>query len=132
MGYRSSKPILWTPERVLRHDPRNDDPENWQRCVFTVPEMVFGRPITEQDVQDRAPAYRNKAGTVMERMGYQVLGLDGPHLDAGLPARAVNDPDRRQYVIWANVHRRPPEHYEVDVPDELVPVFQANGLTLKE
>jgi hypothetical protein len=100
----------------------------WKRGGFTVP-----RETTEQAVQDAAPNYRKKYGEFLESQeggGFVVLGFDGPHLDEGVVARGVTDPDRRRYVLWAQVRRRPVT-IVVDAPDADIPIYQNAGFRLK-
>lgn len=126
-----SRLLYLTQGCLVRADARNADPDHWQKGWFTVPNTVFGRPVTEADVQERAPAHRNKFGELLEKEGWKVLWIEGPTLDQGLYARAVLDPDRRRYIMWARVERKPAE-YHIDMPDAAVPAAEACGLKLNE
>ena len=95
-----------------------------EKCSFTVPDTV-----SEERVQDAGPKYRNKFGKSLEYQGWTVLRLDGPNLDAGMVARGITDPDRRRYVIWAEVKRRP-SRYTLEVPDEDVAIYAKAGFSL--
>lgn len=129
--YLPERPMHFAPGRVLAHDPRNDDPDHWQKIRFSVPEWVGQHPVTEADVQDKVPHFRNKAGAFLEREGYRVLYIEGAVVDNGAIARAGTDPDRRAYVMWARVERRPIE-YHMDIPDEDVETALAGGMKLNE
>ena len=107
-------PRIWTPAMEYV----------WEKASYTVPGN-----ITEERVQDTGAKYRNKFGKVLEAKGFTVLRMDGPYLDTTIATVGVTDPDRRKYVIWAKVTRRP-QTCTVDVPDEDVVLYAANGFKL--
>lgn len=96
----------------------------WEHAVFTVPIET-----SEERMHMAAAGYRNKYGRSLEAEGWEVLGLDGPHVDTDIWAVGTCPPDRRPYVIYAKVRRRP-ETVTVDVPDEDVPLYEAAGYKL--
>lgn len=117
---------------LVRLDIRNDQslflPYGyiWQRGSFTVP-----ADVSDERVQFAADKYRRKFGAILERgkYGFRVLEMIGPHEDKGAVKKATTDSDRRAYVIWAKVTRRPVT-FHVEVPDEDVPMYQAAGFKL--
>ena len=109
-------PALWTPAQSYI----------WDKATFEVPSDV-----SEERVQFYAPKWRNIYGKQLEAEGFTVLALDGPKVYQGGLAEAIVDPDRRRYVIWAKVRRRP-ALVHVDVPDAIVPGLVGDGLRLEE
>ena len=109
-------PALWTPTQT----------HIWRKCNINVPASM-----SEERVQASADKVRAEYGEVLERMGYEVLRLDGPMVDKDFAVQATTDPDQRAYCMWAKVRRRPAE-IRVSVPDEQVPAMQAAGLKLVE
>ena len=116
------------PGRVMRHDWRNDDPDHWQKGRFSVPERVGYHPVTEADVEDKYPYFRNKFGLALEQEGWKVLSIEGPFLDTGTVARGITDADRRAYVMWARVERAPTPITVKDLPDDLAAELEPSGL----
>ncbi len=122
---------LFNRGRMLKADPRRVYLERkWRPCnvekvVYTVPQDV-----AEERIQFSASKYRNKAGTVLEDQGWEIMEMAGPFLDKGIVARGTIDPDRKQYLIWVACRRRP-ERVRVDVPDRDVPVYEAAGFKLQ-
>jgi hypothetical protein len=104
-------PGLWTPKQT----------HTWERAAFTVPDDV-----SEERVQDSAHKYRLRFGNALELQGYEVLAMGMPERDETVLARGTTDPDRRRYVIWAKVRRRPVE-VKVDVPDEDIALYEKAG-----
>ena len=103
----------------------------WETAWFTVPASV-----SDERVQVLGDRYRRKWGYHLETPqpygpGFTVLYMEGPVLDTSIAGRAMTEPDRRRYVLWAKVTRAPVTTH-VDVPDEDVPLFLAHGYTLKE
>lgn len=96
----------------------------WEKAVFSVP-----GDVTEEEVAFAAPKYRNKFGDHLETQGFEVLGMDGPTRDGSVLGVGITAPDRRRYVIWAKVRRRPVE-VKVNIPDEDVPIYQEAGFKL--
>lgn len=109
-------PRLWTP--VQRHI--------WDRASFTVP-----ADVPDERVKQAGDRYRMKYGKALEVQGFDVLGMGWPEEDRSVLARGTTDPDRRRYIIWAKIRRRPVEVH-VDVPDEDVPIYQKAGYRLTE
>ena len=93
----------------------------WERASFTVPDSV-----SEERVQFHADKYQRKFGDHLEGVGFTVVAMTEPEIDTGsLPV----DPDRRRYIIWAWVRRRPIiAHMEVE--DEAVPTLLKLGMSL--
>jgi hypothetical protein len=125
--------IWWNKDRLIQGDPRNlstsrfseRHPYIWEKVVFTVPDTVSDERVHENDGY-----YRNQGGRIMEeRYKYTVLAVDGPHEDRGLVARQTTDPDRRRYVVWYKVTKRP-EPFTIDVDDRFVPAYLNAGLHL--
>ena len=129
-GKRHLDGIHLGPGGTVRSDPRNHQsrfvPHGyiWQRGTFTVPDSV-----SDERVQESAAKYRNKFGTFLEIEGFTVLGIEGPTIDRGFVNRAVNDPDRRSYVLWGKVTRKP-VRWKFEVPDEDVALYQKAGFRL--
>ena len=119
-------------DRVFVPEDWRDNHRGWrpgqrsvlEKCTFTVPDSV-----SEERVQDAGAKYRNVFGTSLVAQGWTVLQLDGPNLDDGMVARGITDPDRRRYVIWAEVKRQP-SSYTFDVPDEDVAMYEKAGFSL--
>jgi hypothetical protein len=111
------EPRLWFPGQT----------HIWRRGSFTVPIET-----TEEQVQDASDKYKKRMGEHLESKAggsYRVLGFDGPMEDKSILTEAMTPPDRRAYVLWAKVRRRPVT-LKVDVPDHMVPEFQAKGYKL--
>ena len=136
MGYATilpgSAPFL-PGTRELRVDPRSQprlwypgQQHTWENASFTVPLAV-----SEERVQFCGAKYRLKFGNILEAQGFEVLGMEGPTEDRSVLAFGTTDPDRRRYIIWAKIRRRPVE-FTIDVPDEDVLLYQQCGFTLKE
>mgnify|MGYP001617171077 CR=1 FL=1 len=120
------------PDIRWKADWRIFDPDHWQKGAFTVPKEIRGKPVTEQDVEDRASAFRNKFGRFLELEGWTVLSIEGPTLDShGLQARMIVDKDRRRYIMWAKVEKAPMPWLLKDVPDKFVEALLKSGLKLK-
>lgn len=109
-------PRMWTLEQMFV----------WQKASYTVPGAV-----SEERVQATGDKYRRKFGKSLESEGWRVLGMEGPTLDRSVLAYGLTDPDRRRYIIYAKVTRRP-ETITVDVPDEDVPLYEKAGFKLTE
>lgn len=107
---------VWTPDQTFV----------WEKASYTVPGEV-----SEERVQATADKYKRKFGKALEFQGWTVLGFDGPTLDRSVIAQGLCDPDRRRYVLYAKVTRRP-ETITVDVPDEDVVFYQRAGFRLVE
>lgn len=117
--------------RAYRGDPRDggalwrpDQGYTWEKASFTVPVDV-----SDERVWDARGKYRNKFGKTLEFEGWQVLGISNPRRDRSAVAYGTTDPDRKRYVLWAKVRRRPVT-FTVDVPDEDVPLYQQAGFKL--
>ena len=110
-------PALWTPAQT----------HIWENVVFTVPNSVSDERV--QSVM--AARYRNKGGEYYEKEGFQVLAVDGPREDRSLVALQTTDPDRRKYVIWYKLRRRPKEQ-RAEVSDAEAPELLAAGYKLKD
>lgn len=126
------RPIQWV-NGMPRIDPRNY-PALWTPAQsFIWDKATFDVPVDtpEERVQFYASKWRNIYGKRLEAEGFTVLALDGPKVYKGELAEAIVDPDRRRYVIWAKVRRRP-TLVHVDVPDAIVPGLVEDGLTLEE
>ena len=132
MGHKQEGLGRLNADRVFVPEDWRDDHRSWrpgqrsvlEKCSFTVPDTV-----SEERVQDAGPKYRNKFGKILEQQRWTVLRLDGPNLDEGMVAKGITDPDRRRYVIWAEVKRRPTD-YTFDVPDEDVAIYEKAGFSL--
>ena len=109
-------PGLWVPEQQWV----------WDHATFTVPDNV-----SEDRVQFAASKYQLKYGKSLEKQGLRVLEMGKPEVNRGIVARGTTEPDRRPYVIWAKVTRRPVE-VRMEVPDEDVGLFQKAGFCLVE
>jgi len=96
----------------------------WEKSTFTVPASV-----PDERVQSCADRYQTKFGAYLKAKGFTVLSMGKPEVDKGLLAFAMTDPDRRAYVIYAQVRRRP-QTIIVDVPDGDVPLFLKLGYAL--
>lgn len=116
MPWRDPRDIerVWTPDQKFV----------WEKFVFTVPAHC-----TEQQVQDAADKYKRKAGAALEFQGFTVLGFEGPEVNRGVVAQGTTPPDRRPYVLYAKVTRRP-QTIRVDVPDEDIAIYQKAGFKL--
>ncbi len=122
-----------TKEKLLRDaglpqstpivDKSIQDGYTWEGGVFTVPSDV-----SDERVQNKAPEYRNKFGEQLEKKGFRVLDMRGPHV---IPqhVQALINPFRRKYRIVARVSRRPVD-IKIDVPDSAVPALQGMGMKL--
>jgi hypothetical protein len=126
-----SNQVLLGPDKMPVQDPRNHpalytpgQTHIWERAGFTVPVDVL-----EERVQSNAAQYRNRFGDALELQGFEVLGMGPPIHDTGFVAEGSTDPDRKKYIIWAKIRRRPVV-VKVDVPDEDVPIYQASGYKL--
>lgn len=119
--------------REVIADPRNN-PRLWERYGYVWEKGTFTVPLNtpEERVQFAAHKYVNKFGRMLEeRKVFQVLQVQGPFRDYGAVAQAIVEPDRKRYVMWAKVRRRPvTTHF--DIPDQYVPAMQAAGLKLQE
>lgn len=107
-------PALWTPKQRYI----------WQKATFTVPEGV-----SEERVQFYGDRYIRKFGAVLEADGFEVLEMKQPIVDHSLVAANITDPNRRPYVIWARIRRRPRTE-TFDMPDAAVPDLLKAGLKL--
>ena len=107
---------IWTPSQTFV----------WEKAAYTVPGHV-----SEERVQDTAYKYKKKFGNSLEFQGWTVLGFDGPKEDRSVIAQGLTDPDRRRYVLYAKVTRRP-RTITVDVPDQDVHIYQKAGFKLTE
>jgi hypothetical protein len=126
-----SNQVLLGPDKMPVQDPRNhpdlyttEQTDIWDRAGFTVPANV-----SDERVQSKAAYYQNIFGTALELQGFEVLRMDPPIRDTGFVAEGTTDPDRKKYLVWAKVRRRPVE-VKVDVPDEDVPIYLASGYKL--
>lgn len=106
--------VIWTPQQRFV----------WEKGSFTVP-----ADVTEERVQFVADTYRRKFGKVLEEQGFEVLGMEMPHVGHDVVSVGITEPNRRRYIIWAKVRRRPIE-VKVDVPDRQVAGFQRSGFSL--
>lgn len=106
-----SHPALWTPRQT----------HIWKSATFTVPVDV-----SDERVQFAADKYMGRFGDSLEKQEFQVLHMGKPAEDRGVVARGMTPPDRRAYVVWAKVRRRPIT-ITVDVPDEDIPLYEAAG-----
>lgn len=107
-------PRIWTPAQAYV----------WEKAVFTVPIET-----SEERVQAAAPRYKKRFGEYLETEGFRIVEFDGPCQDKTVVAAGITEPDRRRYVLWAKVTRRPRE-VRVDVPDEDVEIYQRSGFKL--
>lgn len=98
----------------------------WESGTFTVPMRVGERVIDEEAVQAVADKYMARFGDVLEKRGYTVLRMLRPSLDK---QQIGVDPDRRRYVIWAWVKRRP-VLLRFNIPDDAVPEMLKAGFAL--
>ena len=105
---------VWTPDQAFV----------WEKASYTVPGEV-----SEERVQATGERYRRKLGKLLEWQGWTVLGFDGPIWDRSIISYGLTDPDRRRYVLYAKVTRRP-QTITVDVPDEDVAIYQKAGFKL--
>ena len=122
---------LDTRTRMPRGDPR-DTPSIWtprQRFVWEKASFTVPADVTEERVQFVADKYRRKFGKVLEEHGFEVLGMEMPHEGHDVVSVGITEPNRRRYIIWAKVRRRPVE-IRVDVPDRQVAAFQRSGFSL--
>ena len=96
----------------------------WERASFTVPSDVPDERVVEGSVADR---YMRKFGAHLEAQGFRVLMMVRPErVNSQI---LMNTPDRKRFVIWAQVSRRPQElHFEI--PDHLVEAAKKAGLRL--
>lgn len=122
---------LWDgmPASDPRNFPKLYTPQQrwiWDKATFTVPDDV-----PEERVQFAADKYRRKYGDILEGQGFEVLEMEQPHMDEGLVAQGTVDPNRRPYVIWARVRRRP-VLTTIDAGDREVPAFEKAGFRLRE
>lgn len=94
----------------------------WESVRFTVPS-----DIPDEDVQARvSDKYMRVAGEFWEKNGFTVLHVKRPKLYEGnLPI----DADRRGYIVWGWLKRRPVEH-TIDVPEAYIPKFEGMGMKL--
>lgn len=99
----------------------------WKRGSFTVPSTV-----SDERVQLVADRYIRRFGEALEAEGFKVLLMKEPVEDTGIAAYAFLDGayDRKQYVMWALVSKRPFE-MTVDVPDKEVHMMEQYGFRLK-
>ena len=100
----------------------------WRRGSFTVPVST-----SDERVQLVSTKYMVRFGNSLEAQGYRVLKMTNPKVDDGVSAWAFLGPsnlDRKQYVMWALVTRRPVE-WTIDVPDEQVHEMEKFGFRLK-
>jgi hypothetical protein len=97
----------------------------WRSAVFTVP-----GDVDEDRVQFSADKYMRKFGNQLEVEGFDVRLMTQPGLDRRKSTTLTLE-DRRAYVIWAWVKRRPSEIH-VDIPDFAVSAMQDVGLRLTE
>ena len=93
----------------------------WEWCTFEVP---IDTP--EDRVQFHGDRYMRIFGDGLEKQGFTVKVMSTPEVYDG--QRPV-DPDRRRYILWAYVTRRPVT-YTIDVPDMSIPAMQRLGLKL--
>ena len=107
-------PSIWTPAHEWV----------WERASFTVP-----KEVSEERVRLVADKYLRKFGKALEQKGFNVLEFDGPNIDKSVVAMGMTEPDRRAYVLWAKVTRRP-QIVTVNVPDEDVSLYQKAGFKL--
>ncbi len=121
----------WPGTREVRLDPRHETPlwtpgqtHIWKSATFTVPDTV-----AEDRVQFAADKYQRKAGAAWEKQGFQVLQMGLPELDRGVVAEGTTEPNRRAYIIWGKVRRRPVTE-RIEVPDKDVPILQKIGFKL--
>ena len=89
---------------------------------------TFDVPI--DTAEDRIHIYGDRCmrwfGEHLEKQGFQVKLMSTPQkYDGQQPV----DPDRKRYIIWANVTRRPVVH-TIDVPDMSIPAMQRLGMKL--
>ena len=95
----------------------------WQRASFTVP---LSTP--DAKVLDAASKYQLKFGKHLEGNGYTVLDMTTP---VAVEDKVPIDPDRKKYVIFARVKRRPQET-SLWVPDNAVNEMRSLGMRLTE
>ena len=95
----------------------------WQTATFTVPANVPHERVVAPLIADK---YQRRFGSYLESVGFQVLYMGDPTVDAGVLSR---EPDRRRYTIRAWCKRRPITT-TLTVPDCAVPEMLKRGLTL--
>ena len=105
---------VWTPAQTWV----------WEKASYTVPNTV-----SEERVRDTAWRYKRKWGKSLEFQGWMVLEIGEPELDRSVVAFGLCDPDRRRYVIYAKVTRRP-QTITLDVPDADIAIYQKAGWKL--
>ena len=93
----------------------------WESAVFTVP-----HDTTQDKVDFHAHKYMQRAGEAWEHQGFTVLKLTKPAPDK-VPMGV--DPDRKRYVMWGFLRRKPQE-ITVEVPDAAVPTLTRQGMNL--
>lgn len=97
----------------------------WRSATFTVPEEVG-----EDRVRFAADRYQRKFGNQLEAEGFDVRLMAEPEVDKRR-STTLTPEDRRAYVIWAWVKRRPVD-FHVEIPDDYVPAMEDVGLRLTE
>lgn len=98
----------------------------YETAVFTVPSSV-----PDERVQFVSNKYMVRAGHQLENQGFQVLSMTRPVADKRPHIKHSTPPDRRAYIMYAAVRRRP-ETIHIDVPDNAVKEMQATGMKLQE
>lgn len=109
-------PVTWEIQQELGYV--------WEKSGFTVPANV-----PNERVQFKGEHFRRKFGDYLVAKGFTVIKMEGPVEDHGLLATGTTAPDRRAYVIYAKVTRRPIV-VRVDVLDEDVPIYQQSDFRL--
>ena len=107
-------PGLWTPSQT----------HVWRSGTYTVPAEV-----SEERVRFTADKFKLKFGKSLELQGFEVLEMGEPERDITVFGVGITEPNRRKYIIWARIRRRPATQV-IDVPDEDVPLYQDAGYTL--
>ena len=105
---------LWTPGQDYTYETGS----------FTVPASV-----SEEKVEFAYSKYRNRFGEALEFQGFEGLEVQGPWVDNSFVARGTTAPDRRKYVLFGKVRRRPVSS-TVDVPDEDVAIYEEAGFRM--
>ncbi|NIR13677.1 MAG: hypothetical protein GWN86_06905 [Desulfobacterales bacterium] len=87
------------------------------------------KSTTNEQIDFHADKYQRKFGNHLEAQGYNVLAMgmpeENPKAFPSLPE------DRRGFIIWARVSRRPQEIH-IDIPDNAVEEVEKLGLKLNE
>lgn len=98
----------------------------WERASFTVPSTVPDQTVLDGPVAER---YIRRFGAHLEKQGFEVLTMVRP--EAVRSQVLMDTPDRKRFVMWAKVRRRPVTiHF--DIPDHLIEAAQQVGFKLNK